>query len=63
MKMAEFLEGIIVVVLGALMPADGVAGLVMDTSSISEGVNPLFEIPAGLISIILGDLLQRESRR
>ena len=63
MKIAEFVEGIIVVVLGALMLADGVAGLVMDTSFIFEGVNPLFEIVVGLISIILGDLLQRDSRK
>lgn len=63
MRTAEFVEGIVVVVLGALMLADGVAGLVMDASFIFEGVNPLFEIVVGLISIILGDLLQRESRK
>ena len=63
MKIGELVEGIILMVLGALMLADGVAGLVMDTSFIFEGINPLFEIVVGLISIILGDLLQRESRK
>lgn len=63
MRTAEFIEGIVVVVLGALMLADGVSGLIMETSFFFEGVNPLFEIVVGLISIILGDLLQRESRK
>ena len=63
MKIGEFVEGIILMVLGALILADGVAGLVMDTSFIFQGVDPLFKLVVALISIILGDLLQRESRK
>ena len=50
-------------VLGALILADGVAGLAMDTSFIFQSVDPLFKLVVALISIILGDLLQRESRK
>ena len=56
----NFVSDIIVVVLGALMLADGVVGSVMEgTSFIFEGVNPLFEIAVAIISIILGAPLLR----
>ena len=61
MKIGNFVPGIIVVVLGALMLADGVVGSIMEgTSFIFEGVDPLFEIVVALISIILGAPLLRD---
>jgi hypothetical protein len=57
-----FFSGIIVMVLGALMLADGVVGSVMEgTSFIFEGVGPLFEIVVAIICIILGSPLLRRN--
>lgn len=62
MNIGNFVSGIIVVVLGALMLADGVVGSIMEgTSFFFEDVNPLFKIVVALISIILGAPLLRES--
>ncbi len=53
MKIIDFIAGIIVVVLGALMLADGVVGWPAETSFIFRNVDPLFEIVVGAISIVL----------
>jgi len=55
-KVGAKFGGIIVVVLAALMLADGVAGSIMEgTSFIFEGINPLFKITVAIISIVLGE--------
>ncbi len=53
MKIIDFIAGVIVVVLGALMLIDGVVGWESNTSFIFTSVDPLFEIVVSAISIVL----------
>ena len=54
MDIGSLVEGIIVIVLGALMLAEGVVGYVTDLSLFFTGTNPAFVAAVGLIAIILG---------
>lgn len=49
-----FAGGLIVIVLGALLLAEGIAGTVSNSTIFFEGVNRGFEAIVGLISVILG---------
>jgi len=60
MDIMSFGLGIIVLVLGALMLAEGVLGWVTGASLFFEGVNPSFKFVVGLIAIVSTSSLMRE---
>ena len=62
MKIIDFIAGIIVVVLGALMLVDGVVGYPDGPSFIFRDVDPLFEIVVGAISLVLAAPLLGKSK-
>jgi len=51
------------IVLGALMLAEGVLGWVTNTSLFFEDVNPAFKFVVGFIAIVLAAPLLEESRK
>ncbi len=57
MNIGKFVPGIIVVVLGALMLADGVLASVADGTIFFEGMNPNFTMVVGIIALLLGGSL------
>jgi len=63
MNVGRFAAGLIVIVLGALMIAEGVLGWVTGTSLFYEGVNHSFEFVVGFIAIVLGASLLDEGKK
>ena len=60
-RMNRFVAGLIAVVLGALMIAEGTLGWVTGQSLFYPGVNPTFKFAVGLIAVVLAaDLLDKE---
>ncbi|MFQ6010969.1 MAG: hypothetical protein ACE5KG_02230 [Nitrososphaerales archaeon] len=57
MDIRSLAGGIMTVVIGALMLADGVIGAVSGFSIFYEGTNPLFSISVGIIALIVGGTL------
>ena len=51
---ARFAVGIVIVVVGALMVAEGVLGWVSDTSMFFPGINDSFVFWVGVLSIMIG---------
>ena len=63
MRASGLIAGVIVVVLGALMMAEGVTGTVADTSFMfAKDMNRGFEFVVGLIAIVLGAVVMDLSR-
>lgn len=54
MDIRSLLAGIIAIVVGALMLADGVLGAVAGISLIFKGTNPSFAVAVGIIALLLG---------
>jgi len=54
MDVGRLVEGIIVIVLGALMLAEGVVGYVAGLSIFFAGTNPAFVVAVGIIALVLG---------
>mgnify|MGYP001148243341 CR=1 FL=1 len=60
-RINRFVAGLIAIVLGALMIAEGVLGWVTDQSLFYSGVNPSFKFAVGFIVIVLAaHLLEKE---
>jgi hypothetical protein len=60
-RLNRFVAGLIAVVLGALMIAEGTLGWVTGQSLFYPGVNPTFKFAVGLIVVVLAaDLLDKE---
>jgi len=60
-RLNRFVAGLIAVVLGALMIAEGTLGWVTGQSLFYPGVNPTFKFVVGLIAVVLAaDLLDKE---
>jgi hypothetical protein len=51
-RVNRMVTGLIAMVIGALMLAEGVLGWVTGTSVFYEGVNPSFKFAVGLITIV-----------
>lgn len=63
MRASGLIAGVIVVVLGALMMAEGVTGTVADTSFMfAKDMNRGFEFVVGLIAVVLGAVIMDLSR-
>lgn len=63
MRASGLIAGVMVVVLGALMMAEGVVGTVADTSFMfAENMNRGFEFVVGLVAIVLGAVVMDLSR-
>ncbi len=63
MRASGLIAGVIVVVLGALMMAEGVVSTVTDTSFMfAENMNRGFEFVVGLVAIVLGAVVMDLSR-
>ncbi len=58
----SFAVGLVVIVLGALMLADGIVGWLNDTSFLFEGVNRGFEFVVGFMGVVLGASLIPEEK-
>ena len=60
-RMNNFVAGVIAVVLGALMIAEGTLGWVTGQSLFYPGVNPTFKFVVGFLVIVLAShLLEKE---
>jgi len=60
-RVNNFVAGVIAVVLGALMIAEGTLGWVTGQSLFYPGVNPTFKFVVGLLVVVLAaHLLERE---
>ena len=59
MNIGNLVSGIIVIVLGALILADGILDVIPEVGMtlFFTGVNPYFKIAVGLIALILGGSL------
>ncbi len=56
-------EGIIAIVLGAMILADGVMTWFADLSFFFEGINPAFSVAVGVVIIILGSSVLEEGEK
>jgi len=63
MNVGRFAAGLIVIVLGALMLAEGVLGWITGTSLFYEGINHSFEFVVGFIAIVLAAPLLEEGKK
>ncbi len=63
MNVGKLVSGIIVIVLGALMLAEGILVYVSDSSIFFEGTNPSFAAAVGLVVMMVGGSLVEEGRR
>ncbi len=62
-RSGAFIAGLIVVVLGALMVAEGVVSIVTDTSFMfARNMNRQFELVVGFVAILLGAAVMGLSR-
>ena len=57
------MSGIIVVLLGAMLVADGVLASVSDGTIFFEGTNPNFILVVGIIALFLGGALLSDGRK
>ncbi len=63
MRASGLIAGVIVVVLGALMMAEGVVGIVAGTSFMfAENMNRGFEFVVGFVAVVLGAVVMDLSR-
>lgn len=63
MDIVKQVEGVIVIVLGALMLAEGVVSYVADLSIFFAGTNSTFVGAVGIIAVIIGGSFLEESKR
>ncbi len=63
MDIVKQVEGVIVIVLGALMLAEGVVRYTADLSIFFAGTNSTFVGAVGIITVIIGGSFLEESKR
>ncbi len=59
----RFVAGIVLIVLGALLLAEGIAGSITNSTLFFEGVNRGFEFIVGLVTLIVGASMIPEMKR
>ena len=63
MNPLRFSGSLLVIILGAIMLAEGVLGSVTGTSIFFEGINPSFKVVVGFIAIILAASIMQDSKK
>ena len=63
MNPLRFSGSLLVIVLGAIMLAEGVLSSVTGTSIFFEGINPSFKVVVGFIVIILAASIMQDSKK
>ncbi len=59
----KLVKGVIVIVLGALMLAEGLVRYTADQTIFFEGTNPAFVAAVGIIALIIGGSFAEESQK
>lgn len=62
MNPIRFSGSLLVIVLGAILPAEGVYGSIIGASIFFEGVNPSFKVVVGFIAIVLAAAIMQDNK-